>query len=118
MLTGNLVAIAVGGLVASISSVIWPDNFDFNITRRINVGPIESYEGDIPGTEDVEEEKKGHASDHGSSSPKEVHHDTVSDVLPDDMDPTALKKAFNFAVYSSIVLVRCPVSMFSVHVEY
>ena len=107
MLTGNLVAIAIGGLVATISSCIWPDDFDFKITRRINVGPLETYEGDIPGTEEMDE-KKGHNSDDNGSAPRELRNDAVSGVVPlqDDMDPVALKKAFNFAVYSSVVLVR------------
>lgn len=109
MLTGNLVAIAVGGIIASVSSVVWPDNFDFNITRRINIGPLETYEGDIPGTEvhgkeDKDGEKKG-GSDRGS---QHVHQDVDGGsevmVLPDDIDPVALKKAFRFAVWSSVAL--------------
>lgn len=110
MLTGNLVAIAVGGIIASVSSVVWPDNFDFNITRRINIGPLETYEGDIPGTEvhgkeEKDGEKKG-GSDRGS---QHVHQDVDGGsevmVLPDDIDPVALKKAFRFAVWSSVALV-------------
>lgn len=108
MLTGNLVSIAVGGIIATVSSVIWPDNFDFNITRRINVGPLETYQGDIPGTEEREEsEKKGSSDDGEIHQPKEVDNDAASGVmnLPDDLDPVALQKAFNFAVYASVILV-------------
>lgn len=109
MLTGNLVSIAIGGIIAVVSSLIWPDNFDFNITRKINVGPLETYDGDIPGTEEHEvSEKKGSSDDGEMHQPKEVDHDAASGVinLPDDMDPIALQKAFNFAVYASVILVR------------
>jgi len=105
MLTGNLVAIAIGGLIATISSYVWPDDFDFKITRMINVGPLETYEGDIPGTEEMDE-KKGSNNDDSGSGTKEVDNNTTSGVvgLPENMDPIALKKAFSFAVYSSVVL--------------
>lgn len=107
MLTGNLVAIAIGGLIATISSYVWPDDFDFSITRMINVGPLETYEGDIPGTEDTKEKNMSNDDDNGPGA-KEVHNDTASNVvgLAEPMDPVALKKAYNFAVYSSVVLVR------------
>ena len=106
MLTGNLVAIAIGGLIAAISSCVWPDDFDFEITRRINVGPLETYEGDIPGTEEMDEKKGKGSNDDSGSGAKEVNNTTSGVVdLPENMDPVALKKAFRFAVYSSVVLV-------------
>lgn len=33
MLAGNLASIGVGALIAGVSTLIWPDNFDFEITR-------------------------------------------------------------------------------------
>lgn len=116
MLTGNLVSIAIGGIIAVVSSMIWPANFDFNLTRQINMGPLETYDGDIPGTNDENEnayetEKKGSSDDGGeiqTHAPKEVVDDGASNIiigLPDDLDPVALQKAFNFAVWASVILV-------------
>ncbi|KAF8505220.1 urea transporter [Gautieria morchelliformis] len=107
MLTGNLVSIAVGGLVAVITSYIWPDDFDFDRTRAINSpSDLASYTG--------KQSKSDEA--HSDEDLKEAPLDTpdldhTADANPvgvttkDDLDPEALQKAFRFAAWSSIILL-------------
>ena len=36
MLSGNLASIGTGGIIAVTTSLIWPEDFDFEATRAIN----------------------------------------------------------------------------------
>ena len=80
----------------------WPDNFDFDITRAINAptsaptGPQEDVK--VPESP-VNEKKRPSVTD-------EVVSVLSSTDLENDLDPVALNKAFNFAAWSSVVLVR------------
>ncbi|KAK0443550.1 urea transporter [Armillaria borealis] len=98
MLAGNLASIGVGGIIATVSSLIWPENFDFEITRSLN--RPESISGfskskDEVTCDDLDPKEK-------SPDVSSAHEVCIDD---EDLDPAALKKAFNFATWSSVVLL-------------
>ncbi|KAK0186708.1 urea transporter [Armillaria mellea] len=98
MLAGNLASIGVGGIIATVSSLIWPENFDFEITRLLN------RPESISGFSKSKDENTCDDLDHKEKSPdvSSAHEACVDD---SDLDPVALKKAFNFATWSSVVLL-------------
>ncbi|PBK83965.1 urea transporter [Armillaria gallica] len=98
MLAGNLASIGVGGIIATVSSLIWPENFDFEITRSLN------RPESIPGLSKSKDEVTCDDLDHKEKSPdvSSAHEACIDD---EDLDPAALKKAFNFATWSSVVLL-------------
>jgi len=94
MLAGNLASIGVGGIIASVSSVIWPDNYDFASTRAINTtaGHAASEKAK---TEDYGEKKEPSSAYVQSINEEESEN---------DLDPVALGRAYKFAARSSVVL--------------
>jgi len=88
MLAGNVASIGVGGIVATVASYIWPENYDFEGTRAINAPSARPQDPDV----DFDDVKKEHAITH------------VETVVDDELDPVALQKAFKFAAISSIAL--------------
>ncbi|KAG8957870.1 hypothetical protein FRC03_009740 [Tulasnella sp. 419] len=100
MLAGNLVAIGVGGIVAVVVSYLKPDNeFDFAITRAINSGTIEHSE-QVDVGEDSDE--KGSVKEKVEVARVVEKHVGITE--DKDLDPVQLKKAFKFAVWSSVAL--------------
>jgi len=93
MLAGNLASIGVGGIVSCVSSYLWPEDFNFDITRAINAPATHSSTH-----ENYEEEKKAEVT----TAVAEI--DDKNAVIDDDLDPVALNKAFRFAAWSSVVL--------------
>ncbi|KAK7062641.1 hypothetical protein VNI00_000129 [Paramarasmius palmivorus] len=92
MLAGNLASIGVGAIIATVTSFIWPDNYDFESTRAMNRPEPAVRELQF----DSDDEKK--AKDTPS----------VSETSPDpedELDPVALNKAFRFAAYCSVGLL-------------
>ncbi|KAK7457086.1 hypothetical protein VKT23_010387 [Stygiomarasmius scandens] len=100
MLAGNLASIGVGGIVSVVTSYIWPDNFDFELTRAIN-RPEPSSETKPAIVNEPEDEKKERTSEEASESASTP----ATSAEEDDLNPTALKKAFNFAAWSSLTLL-------------
>jgi len=101
MLAGNLVAIGVGGVVSVLVSLVKPDNeFDFAITRAINSATIHRSEKIEAAAE--ESDDKGSANEKGDEV--EVVAKPVGITDDKDLDPVQLKKAFKFAVWSSVAL--------------
>lgn len=108
MLAGNLAAIGVGGIVATVWSYVQPDNFDFAITRAINA-PTEYHKevidaDHLPASPGEKAEKD---SDTNSKEPSVVVKEEVvraGITAEKDLDPVALKKAFKFAAWSSVAL--------------
>lgn len=86
MLTGNIVSICVGGIISVVTSIIWPEDFNFDVTRAINAPHAESMK---------ETDSKGDT--------KEEYDSKLSS--NDELDPVALHKAFKFAAWSSIILL-------------
>ncbi|KAL4252377.1 sodium:solute symporter (SSF) family protein [Abortiporus biennis] len=110
MLAGNLASIGVGGIVTCVSSILWPDNFDFDITRAINAPtsttPSPSDEKTQPTLGSTEYEKKRESvSDDDVISITSTTNRRSSEGLDNDLDPVALNKAFKFAAWSSIILL-------------
>jgi len=99
MLAGNLASIGVGAIIATVSSLIWPDDFDWKATRAININK--------PTLEETHDEKFDPDSDNkqvdvsvkGGSNEGHSYENT-----DDDLDRVALNKAFKFAATSSITL--------------
>ncbi|THH30964.1 hypothetical protein EUX98_g3211 [Antrodiella citrinella] len=92
MLAGNLASIGVGGIITCVVSYFWPEDFNFDITRAINAPQTHASSRSPSISED---EKKVQPSDE------------VVSVQPEDdeLDPVALKKAFRFAAWSSVILL-------------
>ncbi|KAH8103317.1 urea transporter [Cristinia sonorae] len=104
MLAGNLASIGVGGIVTCVVSYFWPENFNFDITRAINAPAKAEEHSRTPSLGD--DEKKA-VPNHEVSS---VHSTTVPGPLAraeeeDELNPVALKKAFRFAAWSSVILL-------------
>jgi len=99
MLAGNLASIGVGGIVATISSLIWPANFDWDSTRAIN-RPVLTVEKTHEEKLDPDSDKKQpDVSVTGGSVAGDSYHSS-----DDELDHVALHKAFNFAATSSVAL--------------
>jgi SSS family transporter len=99
MLAGNLASIGVGGIIATVTSYLRPDNYDFASTRAIN-SPSERAMH-----EKINRETSG--DDIEKKEPSSAYIQSVNDVASEDneLDPVALGKAFKFAAYSSVALL-------------
>jgi len=75
----------------------WPDNYDFAETRAINL-PIVKRTVHHDSAENIETEKKG--------GPVSVTSASDEIEIDSELDPVGLKKAFRFAVWSSVIMVR------------
>jgi len=94
MLAGNLAAIGVGGIVASVSSYFWPEDFNFDLTRAINAPSArQAHERESPEMDEDEKRSKE------AVETAEVENDSDK-----ELDPDGLQKAFRFAAWSSIAL--------------
>jgi len=128
MLTGNLVAISLGGIISVVWSLIAPENFDFEITRAINRGPAPS----TVSAEEKEEveyptEKKEATPEHKTVPVDEEHayeSAHATGITPwSEIDHAALGKAFRFATWSSLALtlvlvIIIPLALFGSSVVY
>ncbi|KAJ6629356.1 urea transporter [Mycena sp. CBHHK59/15] len=104
MLAGNLASIGVGGIIAVVTSYIWPENFDFESTRAINK-PVAEV-----GVVEVSENGEAGKQDNASLEKKEKTAPSVADSfdaseVEDELNPVALNKAFRFAAWSSLALL-------------
>jgi hypothetical protein len=109
MLAGNLAAIGVGGIVATVWSYISPDDFDFNITRSINAPDEQEFHKEVLDSESLSRQatKKGEKdSSIDGKAPSVIVEEVVRAGITSskDLDVAALKKAFRFAAWSSVVL--------------
>jgi len=120
MLAGNLAAIGVGGIISVVSSYLFPEHFDFDITRAINThvhhhetkatanikeaGPnssIEKVPEEKPGEKEDPEAKPGEKEDTHSVAESSVQ---IGITRAEELDPVALNEAFKFAAWSSVAL--------------
>ena len=118
MLAGNLASIGVGGIVACFTSYFvsaistmavgvvldlllsqWPEDFDFEITRAINAPHSEDGSVSPKESPDLDEKKDPASADTVSVS-------SSRDSEEAELDPIMLGKAFRFAAWSSVILVR------------
>jgi SSS family transporter len=97
MLAGNLASIGVGAIISTTASLIWPDDYDFALTRAINSRGAAVASGNIKDElEEPEYEKKV-----PDASVVSVTNEAQIDP---ELDPVSLNKAFKFAARASIVL--------------
>jgi len=100
MLAGNLASIGVGGIIAVVASLVWPEDFDFKSTRALNVRGLSTTKGggyDDEKTDEKESEKEGGFAETHLAEDDEGTQDP-------DLDPVSLNKAFRFAAWSSVAL--------------
>ncbi|KAF8965372.1 urea transporter [Flammula alnicola] len=97
MLAGNLASIGVGAIIATVSSLIWPDDFDWETTRAINKP--------TPPPSELEEKSDRDSVKKQASVKESIAGDSYAgSEEADELDPVALNKAFKFATYSSVGL--------------
>ncbi|KAJ7244394.1 urea transporter [Mycena haematopus] len=97
MLAGNLASIGVGAIIATTSSYMWPEDYDFEATRAINKPAPNVDEKEPQNVERPSMEKKEKTPSVADS------FDAVE--VEDELDPVALNKAFRFAAWSSLALL-------------
>lgn len=102
MLTGNLLAIGVGGIVTVAWSLMRPANFDWDITRAINnvhAATIEERDGTMTPLGAEKDEKN-------APNPSPMLDGPAAEVQASDMtaENEGLKKAFRFAAWCAITL--------------
>lgn len=85
------------GDIEFLDHLQWPDNYDFAETRAINL-PVVKRTVHHDYAEDINTEKK--------EVPVSVTSASDEIEIDSELDPVGLKKAFKFAVWSSVVMVR------------
>ncbi|KAJ7474699.1 urea transporter [Mycena latifolia] len=98
MLAGNLASIGVGGIIATIASYMYPENYDFESTRAIN-------KPDTPAKVEEKEAAKDRPSLEKKEKAPSVADSFDAAEIEDELDPVALDKAFRFAAWSSLALL-------------
>lgn len=138
-LAGNMAAVCTGAIVSVAVSLIWPQNFDWAVTRAMNSKPIEALAAETTETiapvqhlrgppmhSDNEKEKEGlddaptppnGRTTIDSSDDGESLYDPEADI---EEHPTKLKGAFMVACVASFVLTfitdfLIPIPMFLSH---
>ncbi|ORY91551.1 urea transporter [Leucosporidium creatinivorum] len=103
MLAGNLASLGVSGIISVSTSLIWPENFNFDITRALHEHGEEQDKNPVADS-DSKDEKTGEAPTDGQlmSARASVNEEPVYD---ENKDPVKLRAAFRLAVYISLVLV-------------
>ncbi|KAF8650670.1 hypothetical protein AX16_005127 [Volvariella volvacea WC 439] len=128
MLAGNLASIGVGAIVSVVTSFIWPDNFDFEVTRAINKPFLQD---ESPGLRDEkasdhDDEKKAREAGivvKASTDVNSIHDSYRAQDEINELDPEGLRKAFNFATWSSlslfvVMILLVPLPLFFSSVVY
>ncbi|KKY27478.1 putative solute symporter family transporter [Phaeomoniella chlamydospora] len=138
-LAGNLAALMTGLIVAVIVSYLKPDDFDWEITRSINVSTATTANTSItdlpattnaqpppPDTKDIKHNSNSSIPDSTSDPEKSKEAPTpesdidIDTVLEEHPTSPSLRSAFRLAVIASIVLplimdVLIPIPMFLSH---
>lgn len=108
MLTGNLLSIGIGGIVSLTWTYLRPDNFDWEITRKMHITGHESeiLEGaDITAHDSPSAEKEKHSMEKVDETIQTVA--VVDDeglTTPEEIEMAGLRKAFRFASISALSL--------------
>ncbi|KAJ7723668.1 urea transporter [Mycena metata] len=103
MLAGNLASIGVGGIIATATSYIWPENYDFESTRAINE-PTTRFDEKEATNADAEAERPSMEKKEKEKAPSVADSFDAAEV-DEELDPVALNKAFRFAAWSSLALL-------------
>jgi len=109
MLTGNIVSIGMGGIIAVTGSLVWPEDFDFDITRALNA-PVPVAASAIAATSS---DADSHSLD-GDDKEKASSSPALAKTAPPSIAPAEskygaeyqrnLKRAFKIAVCVSVGL--------------
>ncbi|KAJ7597393.1 urea transporter [Mycena floridula] len=98
MLAGNLASIGVGAIISTVTSIIWPDDFDFESTRAINrTATVGTDKENLDSNEEPEKSDQKQVLRQASVKSASQVSDTE-----DELD---LNKAFRFAAWSSLALL-------------
>jgi len=109
MLAGNLASIGVGAIITVVTSLIWPDDFDFEATRAIN-NPLyrSSEKGSSANSrgsqDDMDEKKREPEAEVVPVNEPIISSDAAAEEEAKELDPIALKKSFRLAAWSSVIL--------------
>ncbi|KAJ7035211.1 urea transporter [Mycena alexandri] len=103
MLAGNLASIGVGAIIATATSYIWPENYDFESTRAINK-PTTKFDEKEPTNVNAEAERPSMEKKEKEKAPSVADSFDAAEI-DDELDPVALNKAFRFAAWSSLALL-------------
>ncbi|KAK4702934.1 urea-proton symporter, partial [Phenoliferia sp. Uapishka_3] len=111
MLAGNLASIGVGGIITVTTSYIWPENFDFDITRALHAHSESPAEEEALEDAQVAEDGSEKGSDNKGTVDKEVSPAPIKSAAASmevpynkEKDPLELEKAFKLAVWTSVGL--------------
>lgn len=111
MLTGNLLSIGIGGIVSLTWTYLRPDDFDWEITRKMAIightpEVTENLESaDISGTDMASAEKEKHSMEKADETVDRVSVvDEEGLTSPEEIEMAGLKKAFRFAAISALSL--------------
>jgi len=102
MLAGNIASFIIGGLIATITSFLFPENFDWVATRSLNAPSV--YEEADAARKTSEDAEKEDAIDVEPASANETSIESTQREIDAELNPEALRKAFLFASASSILL--------------
>ncbi|KAL4063427.1 urea transporter [Scleroderma citrinum] len=118
MLAGNLGSIAIGGIISTVISLIYPEDYDFAGTRAINsrAPPKNENKHVVEVSEAYVDEKKAQ----GSSASSVINQVPAPE---NELDPVGLTKAFKFAAWSSVALtlifmILIPLPLFGASTVY
>ncbi|KAI5122853.1 hypothetical protein M0805_003147 [Coniferiporia weirii] len=112
MLAGNLASIGVGAIVSVVYSLIFPEDFDFEVTRMINA-PTSHHARSLVKENVGKEDKDGYADDKLQPEAR-VDEQSISDDAAThlagitdeaELDRANLESAFKFAAWSSVTLL-------------
>jgi len=108
MLAGNLASIGVGCIISVGATYLWPEDFDFESTRKMKMAVTVTPPSVVKKQEDdIEETKEGSVDEKEKDSPDSpiVGADVLAAELVDaDLDPPSLEKAYKWAVWASVIL--------------
>jgi len=102
MLAGNVASFLVGGVIATVVSYLFPEDFDWVATRAVNAPVKPDPAPKVPEEDITKTEKEG--SDVKPSSIADMSSKSTQQDTDDELNPEHLQKAFVFASISSIVL--------------
>jgi len=109
MLAGNIASFIIGGVIATVASFLWPADFDWSITRRINTPkPLKTASSSSDEIQNTTENKDDEKDPDMAVKPASIIAVSIRSTQPDqddDLDPVALRKAFVFASVSSLTLL-------------
>ncbi|KAF8733477.1 hypothetical protein AX14_003791 [Amanita brunnescens Koide BX004] len=109
MLAGNIASFILGGIIATVTSFLWPADFDWSITRSINVPkPLKtasSSSDEVQNTTGKGDQKDLDITEKPASIIAVSTRTSIQPGQGDDLDPASLQKAFIFASVSSLTLL-------------